>query len=552
MGMMQALAGRARPIHQVYHGATTWTLPSLHGMSHQEQSDAEVASWDISRASPWSEQTLPPLALTYKHRRVEAGETKTELKRLRLILVAAADLPGANSFIPSLKRLIKDSYDQRHRATLPNQYTDELLLWAYALDGKQHAMFWLSPENNGTGPFSPVLRHWQSAVPIHTRILPGMQFFDAWRIAPTMLIDPLEYDDLESFDGELPPREKWELRTQSDARTDAQLAREQALQARAQNKTSAQMATEVAQVHQLTTLLAERAEFLADLACSRQGYMDNVNTRTSAKADKKGLKRRAGEDPLEAKIEATSVPATSGAHTTPMEVDDAGRGATSASSSTARAPMDVDSATVKGPSTTEGAMPIPRELANDILAAIPLLPDEWPLAKIHLILQNTDKYYISWRRFLFVHELLRTFDEKAAVAVLRTNASLVEHLVEFLSEWIVTFVEPARETTKVRDPELLFLHEKDCWFKAIWQDIHLAATLDRVKSRDRPPVGLVRCICKDARSRGEEGTGICTPVKLSVSNVHIFVPLDDPWTCSTCATPCQPRHSAQNQRMGWV
>ena len=60
MGMMQVLAARARPIHQVYHGATTWTLPSLHGMSHQEQSDAEVASWDISRASSWSEQTLPP------------------------------------------------------------------------------------------------------------------------------------------------------------------------------------------------------------------------------------------------------------------------------------------------------------------------------------------------------------------------------------------------------------------------------------------------------------------------------------------------------------
>ena len=147
MGMMQVLAARARPIHQVYHGATTWTLPSLHGVSHQQQSDAEVASWDISRASSWSEQTLPPLALTYKHRSVEAGETKTDLKRLRLILVAAADLPGARSFIPSLKRLIKDSCDQRHRVTLPYQDTDELLLWAYALDGKQHALFWLSPEN---------------------------------------------------------------------------------------------------------------------------------------------------------------------------------------------------------------------------------------------------------------------------------------------------------------------------------------------------------------------------------------------------------------------
>ena len=30
---------------------------------------------------------------------------------------------------------------------------------------------------------------------------------------------------------------------------------------------------------------------------------------------------------------------------------------------------------------------------------------------------------------------------------------------------------------------------------------------------------------KDARSRGKKGTGTWTPVKLSVSNVHIFVPI---------------------------
>ena len=46
--------------------------------------------------------------------------------------------------------------------------------------------------------------------------------------------------------------------------------------------------------HKLTTLLAERVDFLAELACSRHGYMEQVKTRTTAKADKKGLKRRAG------------------------------------------------------------------------------------------------------------------------------------------------------------------------------------------------------------------------------------------------------------------
>ena len=163
-----------------------------------------------------------------------------------------------------------------------------------------------------------------------------------------------------------------------------------------------------------------------------------------------------------------------------------------------RVPISVDSAAAKGSSTTKGALPIPRDLANNILAAIPLLPNEWPLVKIDLIPQNTNKYYMSWRRFLFVHELLRTFDEN--MASLRTNATrLVEHLVEFLSEWIVTVLEPARKVTKLKNPELLFLHEKDYWFRTIWQDLHLAATLDHVKSRDRPPVGLVRMLGPEVR-----------------------------------------------------
>ena len=56
--------------------------------------------------------------------------------------------------------------------------------------------------------------------------------------------------------------------------------------------------------------------------------------------------------------------------------------------------------TVKSADRLFTALPIPRDLANDILAAIPLLQNEWPLVKIDLILQNTDKYYMSWRRFL--------------------------------------------------------------------------------------------------------------------------------------------------------
>ena len=190
-------------------------------------------------------------------------------------------LRSAKQFIPSLQMLVREDYDQRHRVTLPYQCTDELLLWAYALDGKQNAMFWLSPANHGDDPFAPILRHWKSGATVSTRTLPGMQFFDAWRIVSTMSIDPLDDDDLEIFDGELPPREKWEFKAPSVDRTDAQLLREQTLQARAQNKTSAQMAAEIAQAH-LTSLLADQAALLSDLACAQQGYMDNVKLRRAA------------------------------------------------------------------------------------------------------------------------------------------------------------------------------------------------------------------------------------------------------------------------------
>ena len=106
-------------------------------------------------------------------------------------------------------------------------------------------------------------------------------------LATSMQIEPDEHADLDSFEGVLPSREKWEFRAQIDARTNAQLAQEQTLQARAQNKTSAQMASEIAPVHKLTTLLAEQVDFLADLACSRHGYIDQVKTRTTAKAQKR-------------------------------------------------------------------------------------------------------------------------------------------------------------------------------------------------------------------------------------------------------------------------
>ena len=81
-------------------------------------------------------------------------------------------------------------------------------------------------------------------------------------------------------------------------------------------------------------------------------------------------------------------------------------------------------------------------------------------------------------------------------------------------------IEPAKELTRTKEPEFMFLHTKDFWFRSIWIDLHQALTIDRESSRDRAPIGLVRCICKDDHVKGKHAH-----VKFKLSNIHAFVPV---------------------------
>ena len=76
------------------------------------------------------------------------------------------------------------------------------------------------------------------------------------------------------------------------------------------------------------------------------------------------------------------------------------------------------------------------------------------------------------------------------------------------SEWIVASIKPAKDLTRTKEPEFMFLHAKDFWFRSIWIDLHQALTIDRVSSRDRAPIGLVRCICKDDYVKGQRSCQI--------------------------------------------
>ena len=99
----------------------------------------------------------------------------------------------------------------------------------------------------------------------------------------------------------------------------------------------------------------------------------------------------------------------------------------------------------------DGAPQIPRSFCDEILTVLANLPDEWPLVKIDLILSKAETYYVSWRRFLYLNERLRTLDaDPAARAISRNKGRILEHLVQVLNELIVASIEPAKEFTRTK------------------------------------------------------------------------------------------------------
>ena len=84
-------------------------------------------------------------------------------------------------------------------------------------------------------------------------------------------------------------------------------------------------------------------------------------------------------------------------------------------------------------------------------------------------LNKAETYYVLWRRFLHLNERLRTLDAQlAARTINRNKGRILEHLVQVLSEWIIASIEPAKELTRTKKPEFLFLRTKDFWFRPIW------------------------------------------------------------------------------------
>ena len=315
IGMMQVLAGRAHTIHEVYRGGDNWQMPQLDG-PQVEQSNAEVQSWRISHAGTWAEQTLPPLAIGFNLRRKIDGQERVVFLRLRLVLVKASKILSARSHIPQLEHIVQRAYDTRHRLTLPDQRTEELMIWGYAIDKQHRVMAWLGPACSSQDPFAPLIRHWRSGTIMHTVPLPGIQFFDAWRIRPNLTPDPKMGEKLPSLGtDELIPEEPANVDYGQSDRADIQHRREQERDVRGAAKTIAQLALEMSHVQRLAELMKEKADLLKDLAMRRKSYQDEV------KESSKGKSTAASSAPKKQRTTGVPAPLPTAHGGKAMEVD---------------------------------------------------------------------------------------------------------------------------------------------------------------------------------------------------------------------------------------
>ena len=196
IGMIQVLAARAHPIQEVYQATSNWTMPELRaGETQLEQSDREIASWRLNHAGHWQEQTEPPLSIFYLKTKVGGKSADMKPVRLRLILVSAADVRGAESWLGPLKTC-RDS--GQIYPWMPRQNTESLLLWAYATDGDSRPFLWLGPKSADDAQ-TMTLRHWLLNKEVPTFPLPADAVAKRYRPWPK----GLRADSLPWFDSPL-------------------------------------------------------------------------------------------------------------------------------------------------------------------------------------------------------------------------------------------------------------------------------------------------------------------------------------------------------------
>jgi hypothetical protein len=107
--------------------------------------------------------------------------------------------------------------------------------------------------------------------------------------------------------------------------------------------------------------------------------------------------------------------------------------------------------------------------------------------------------------------------EIALQAVRAALNDLELRVIEFLSEWMVALLMPAKHVLETRSPHLAFMLVKEYWFREFYLGLKVAASLDRNESYQRTIDGQIRCITADFKPKGAN-------VAWNVNYINVFIP----------------------------
>ena len=171
---------------------------------------------------------------------------------------------------------------------------------------------------------------------------------------------------------------------------------------------------------------------------------------------------------------------------------------------------------------------VPPELTSELMHCLSPLPDPWPLAKITINMDSPSQWVSKMGRLFFadayVRHAVETSSHKqqpqqhtALKAVQNVLADLETRVIEFISEWLVTLLMPAKHVLETRSPHLSFMLLKEYWFRELYLGLKVAASVDRNESYTKTIDGQIRCITAEFKPKGAN-------VAWNVNYINVFIP----------------------------
>ena len=176
IGMAQVLATIAFGIQGLRRGVSTWSWPDFNANLEQENAK-QMQRWSLDKAPDWA---FPPLAIANRYQDRESKQTRSV--RYRLILVKTSNLAWLRG--DRLRALLDDAAAGHNWIPIQNLPQNEVVLFAYAADRTSRPTYICLPSGLYSARSGRILEqagHYQEITP-----LPGMYFFDGWRVQPTI------------------------------------------------------------------------------------------------------------------------------------------------------------------------------------------------------------------------------------------------------------------------------------------------------------------------------------------------------------------------------